>query len=114
MRELPLTGDMDATVNSCIDGKLPEAIRARSAGTQENIMQSMTVELDGRIPERMAHFATQDAASSVDGRVAAAQADLASIKDQVASFRLDERSRRSGHVKLESILLRMEQESDSN
>ncbi len=87
MRELPTTGDMEATVNSAIEAKLPEAIQARSAVIRENIMQSMTVELDGRIAERTAHFATQDAVASVDGRVAAAQAELASIKDKVASVR---------------------------
>ncbi len=50
-------------------------------------MQSMTVELDGRIAERTAHFAAKDAVASVDGRVSAAQAELDSIKDQVAALR---------------------------
>ncbi len=42
-------------------------------------MQSMTVELDGRIPEMTAHFATQDAVASVDSRVAAAQAESSGV-----------------------------------
>ncbi len=51
--------------------------------------------------------------ASVDGRVAAAQAELATIKDQMASLRRDERSRRSGRVKLEPMTLRVQHESDS-
>ncbi len=45
----------------------------------------MTLEVDGRIAERTAHFATHDALASVDGRVAAAQAELASFQNQVAN-----------------------------
>ncbi len=62
MRELPTTGNMEATVKSAIESKCPEAIQARSAVIQENITQFMTVELDGRIAERTSHFATKDAA----------------------------------------------------
>ncbi len=61
-------------------------------------MQSPTVELDGRIAERTAHFATQDALPSVDGQAASLQAELASIKDQVASHRRDDISRRSERI----------------
>ncbi len=75
-------------------------------------MQSMTVEFEGRIAERAAHFATQDAFAPVDGRVATAQTELASIKDQVAALRREERRQRSGRVKSESMTLRAEQESN--
>ncbi len=78
------------------------------------IMQSMTVELDGIIAEGTVHFATQDAVASVDGRVAAAKAKPASIKDQVASICWDERSWRPRRVKSESMTLRVEYESDSD
>ncbi len=78
VRELQITRDVEATVQSAMKAKLLEAIQARSAVIQENIMQSMTVELHGRIAERTAHFATR---ASVDRRVAAGQAELISIKD---------------------------------
>ncbi len=66
-------------------------------------MQSTTVELDGRIAERTAHFAAKDAVASVDGRVSAAQAELDSIKDQVAALRRGEKPRRFRCVKSEPL-----------
>ena len=80
MRELP--GTIEATVSSAIDANLPVAIQERSAAIQRNVMQSMTVELDGMVAARTAHFATQDAVASVDGRVAAVQEEIALLKDQ--------------------------------
>ncbi len=47
----------------------------------------MTLEVDGRIAERTAHFASHDALASVDERVAAVQAELASFQNQVATLR---------------------------
>ncbi len=76
-------------------------------------MQSMTVEPDVRMAERAAHFATQDGVVSADGRVVAPLAKLASIKDQMASLRQDERSWNFGRVKSESMTLRMERLPDS-
>ena len=81
-----LTATIEEKVNAAIDAKLPQAIQDRSVVIQENILQSMTVELNCRIAERTAHFATQDAVVSVDGRVAAVQAELAVFKSQVARF----------------------------
>ncbi len=52
MRELPTASDMETTVNSAIKVKSREAVQARSAVMQENIVQSMTVEFEGRIAER--------------------------------------------------------------
>ncbi len=74
-------------VNTAIDAKLPEAIQGRSTVIEENILQFMTLEVDGRIADRTAHFATHDALASVDGRVAAVQAELASFQNQVATVR---------------------------
>ncbi len=65
MRDLPTT--IEEKVNTAIDAKLPEAIQGCSTVIQENILQSMTLEVDGRIAERTAHFATHDALASVDG-----------------------------------------------
>ncbi len=59
---------------------------------QENILQSMTLEVDGRIAERTAQFAPHDALASVDGRVAAVQAELASFQNQVATLRKEQGS----------------------
>ncbi len=42
----------------------------------------MTLAMDGRIAERTAHFATHDALASVDGRIAAVQAELACFQNQ--------------------------------
>ncbi len=78
---------IEEKVNTAIDAKLPEAIQGRSTVIQGNILQSMTLEVDGRIAERTAHFATNDALASVDGRVAAVQAELASFQNQVATLR---------------------------
>ncbi len=79
----------------------------------------MTVELNGRIAKRTAHFATPEADAPVYRRVAAGQADLASIKDQVAALRRekrpqDERRGRSGSVKSEFVTLRKELYSTSD
>ncbi len=63
-----------------------EAIQGRSTVIQENILQSMALEVDGRIAERTAHFATHDALACVDGRVAAVQAEMASSQNQVATL----------------------------
>ncbi len=57
MRELPTAGDIEATVKSATEAKLPEAIQAWSAVIMENIMESMTFELNRRIAENTAHFA---------------------------------------------------------
>ncbi len=85
MRDLPTK--IEEKVNTAIDTKLPEAIQGCSTVIQENILQSMTVEVHGRIAERTALFATHDALASVHGRVAAVQAELASVQNQVEILR---------------------------
>ncbi len=114
MRELPTTRDVEAAMNSASEAKLPDAIQFRSAVIQENIMQSMTVQWDERIAEITAYFAAQCAVASVGGQVSAAQAEWVSIKYKVASLLRDERSCRTGPVKLESLTLQVEQESNSD
>ncbi len=82
MRYFPT--NFEEQVNTAIDAKHPEAIKGCTTVIQENILQSMALEVDGRIAERTAHFAIQDALAFVDRRVAAVQAELASFQNQVA------------------------------
>lgn len=87
MAELPST--IEVSVNAAIDAKLPEAIQARSAVIQEHIRQSLATEIDGKITERTAHFATQDALASVDARVAAVQSQMTVLQGQMSSIASD-------------------------